>query len=62
MPSRACLARTTVDGQRRSRRAAAAGAGCDVGAVELTNGLDVPLTAVAGPVATPVPAEARYTG
>ena len=64
VPSRACLARTTVDGQRRSRRAAAAGAGagCDVGAVELTDGLDVPLTAVAGPVATPVPAEARYTG
>ncbi len=78
VPARACLAKTDIDGQKRSRPADLTrtdtdttadadtevdmGASCDVGAVELPRGLDVPLTAIAGPVATPVPAEARYTG
>ena len=65
VPTQACLPRTRPsydDGQGRNRKTLAADAGCDVGAVELPVGLDVPLTATAGPVATPVPAEARYTG
>lgn len=60
VPSPACLAKTDIDGQERSR--GGDDASCDVGAIEHPEGLRVPLTATAATAAKPVPGEANYTG
>ncbi|MEZ5372732.1 MAG: hypothetical protein R2704_08340 [Microthrixaceae bacterium] len=59
VPPPACREHALVDGQGRER---AGDLGCDVGAVELPVGLEVPLTATASRVAEPVSARATYTG
>ena len=59
VPPPACREATPVDGQGRER---AGDLGCDVGAVELPIGLEVPITATASNVAEPVSGRATYTG